>query len=119
MSEVRGLPLTVSAALKEKRLAALRRGRPGSEPALQEAVEDAHLLGSLNLAGFDFAWEEVKAARRGEPAPAPILGLRRAVQAVAARAPFAVASLLAWHKALGEGPRGYRQTERVRGDAPP
>jgi hypothetical protein len=97
MNEVLGLRLTTSAALKEKRLAALRQGRPGSEPALQEAVQDAQLLGSLNLAGFDFTWEEVKAARRGEPAPAPILGLKRAAQAVAAGAPFAVASLRAWN----------------------
>jgi Fic/DOC family len=81
-------------------------------------VEDAQLLGSLNLSGFEFPWEEVKASRRGEPAHPAISGLRRAVKAVDARAPFSLAALLAWHEAVVGATPGYRQTDRLRADAP-
>jgi hypothetical protein len=118
MGEIRGLRLAPRASHKERRLAALREGRGPAEPSLQEAVEDAQLLGSLNLSGFDFAWEEVKASRRGEPAHPAISGLRRASMAVDARAPFSVASLLAWHEAAVGAAPGYRQTDRLRADAP-
>src|SRR5258708_263780 len=119
MAEIRGLRLAPRASHKEKRLAALREGRERVDPSLQEAVEDAQLLGSLNLSGFDFAWEEVKASRRGEPVHPAILGLRRAGKVVDARAPFSVASLLAWQEAVVGAAPGYRQTDRVRADALP
>src|SRR5258708_2672364 len=118
MAEIRGLRLAPRASHKEKRLAALREGRERVDPSLQEAVEDAQLRGSLNRSGFDFAWEEVKACGRGEPAPPAISGLRGAVNAVDARAPFSLAPLLAWHEAVVGAAPGYRQTDRVRADAP-
>ncbi len=117
MSEVRGLRLAASAALKEKRLAALLDG--GGHAAAREAVEDAQLLGSLHLAGFDLTWAEVSASRRGEPAPSPIVWLRRAQRAVEASAPITLAALLAWHGAATDGEGRLRTTERRREHAPP
>jgi hypothetical protein len=117
--EVSGLRLAHGAAHKEKRLAALRQGREQWDRSLQEAVEDAQLLGSLDLAGFTFTWEEVKAARRGEPAPPAILGLGRAGKVVEAGAPFSLHSLRAWHEAVVGANRGYRRGDRTRGEAAP
>lgn len=119
MSEVRGLRLSVSAARKEKRLADLLAGSDPSVPRLREAVEDAQVLGSLQLAGFTCTWEEVKASRSGAPAPPPIVGLHRALRAVDPRAPFSVAALLAWHAAATVGGGRFRTVERERADAPP
>src|SRR5438093_7780393 len=103
MTEVRGLRLTTSAALKEQRLAALlREGRP--EAAAHAAVEDAQVAGSLELAGLPLAAEETGR-------------LRSALRAVDPEAPLSVAALMAWHRAAtGDG--GYRRSERTRATGP-
>ena len=118
VSEVRGLRLAPSAALKEKRLAALLGGREPDGPALREAVEDARLLGSLELAGVPVTWAEVVASRR-EAAPHEIHALRLAYSAVDPRAPLDRKALQAWHAGLlGLGvAAGWRQTARSREDA--
>ena len=110
-----GLRLEPARALKEKRLAALLAGRSESEPALQEVVRDAQLLGSLELAGFAFAWEDVRG-----PSPAPeILDLRRAQTLTESESPLTVAALLAWHESLVGPGKGLRRAERTRDGGPP
>src|SRR5437867_4091709 len=99
MSEVRGLRVSASAALKEKRLLALLKGRVPAELALEQAIEDAQLLGSLELSGLRVTWEEVVASRSG-PAPEPVGRLRQARAAVDEKAPLTLAALRAWHTAL-------------------
>jgi hypothetical protein len=104
------LHLGPSVALREKRLAALLRDRPPDDPVLQTAVMDAQLLGSLDLAGFSFSWDDVRGERG--PVPAEAAALRRAQSLVDER-PFSVAALRAWHAAaVGGGP--WRE-----GDVPP
>lgn len=119
MSEVRGLRLSASAALKQRRLVSLLEGRNHDAARLEEAVEDAQLLGSLELAGFCFTWGEVKASRRGELAPEPIASLRRARMAVDPAAPFSVEALLAWHSAATGVEGRLRAGERLREGGPP
>jgi hypothetical protein len=114
MSEVGGLRLAPSAALKERRLASLLQGRDPQDPLLVEAVEDAQLLGTLELAGSRVSWEEVKAERRGEAAPESILALRRAQRAVDVKAPFGIAALRAWDAALSGTESVFRRSERTR-----
>jgi hypothetical protein len=95
-----GLRLGPSVGLREKRLAALLRGRSPDEPVLRTAVLDAQLLGSLELAGFSFSWDEVRSG--GSAVPAAAAALRRA-QTIA-EGPFSVAALKAWHAtAVGDG----------------
>jgi Fic family protein len=110
-----GLRLEPSRALKEKRLTTLLAGRPSGEQALQPVVRDAQLLGSLELSGFGFTWEEVRAA---PAAHAEILALRRAQQLVPAQAPFSLQALLGWHAALSPDGSGYRTQERAREGGP-
>jgi len=114
------LRLQPATALKEKRLAALlgEQGLRPDDPSLATVVEDAQLLGSLELAGFRFGWDEVRASRTEGGGPPEVLALRRARSAVAGDAPFTVAALLAWHEAL-TGPVGFRRVERKRDGAPP
>ena len=114
------LRLQPSLAAKERRLAALlgQSGRRPDDAALASVVEDAQLLGSLELAGFRFRWDEVRASRASGGGPPEVLGLRRAFSAVAPDAPFAVEALRAWHEALA-GPVGFRRGERDREEAPP
>src|SRR2546426_940607 len=57
------LRLGPSAAAKEKRLASLLGGRDISGLGLAEAVRDAQVLGSPDLAGETTTLEEVRAAR--------------------------------------------------------
>ena len=113
MSEVRGLRLAPSAILKEKRLAALLVGRDPNDPRLGEAVEDAQILGSLELAGVQATWAEVVASRRG-PGPEAVLALRRARSAVDARAPLGLEALHSWHAALALPEAGWRRGARSR-----
>jgi hypothetical protein len=117
--EIGGLRVAPSRALKEKRLTALLAGRDPSAPALAEAVANAQVLGSLELAGFEPTWDEVKAARRGEAGVAAVDGLVRAQRAVVRGAPFTVAALAAWHAAATGVPSSYRSSERPRAGAPP
>lgn len=109
-----------STAVKEKRLAALlaERGLAADDPALAGLVEDAQLLGSLELAGVRASWDEVRASRETGGGPAEVRAWRRARSAVARDAAFSVAALRAWHEAIA-GPVGYRTGEREREGPPP
>jgi len=114
------LRLEPSTAVKERRLATLleERGLRSDDPGLRGIVEDAQLLGSLELAGFRFSWDDVRSSRALGAGPAEILALRRAQTAVPADAPFSVAAIRAWHEALA-GPVGLRHAPRERDGAPP
>jgi Fic family protein len=111
------LRLGPSAAAKEKRLAALLAGRDPATLGLAEAVRDAQVAGSLELAGETTSLDEVRAARKGEPS-SPAARLLRAIAAVEPGSPLTVAALTAWHRALGLE-AGYRTRERSRGSGPP
>jgi hypothetical protein len=112
--------LQSSTAVKEKRLAVLLEGGSLSpdDPGLAAVVEDAQLLGSLELAGFRFTWNEVRSSRASGEGPAEILALRRARAAVPADAPFSRGAIGAWHEALA-GPAGLRRGQRERDGVPP
>ena len=103
--EPRGLKLTTSAAVKEKRLAALLTGRSAADPAPAEALVAAQVRGSLDLAGTAGTPDEAEA-------------LRRAIGAVDPRAPFTVQAVLAWQAAL-TGDRSLRRQPRDRPEGPP
>ena len=98
------LRLGPSAAAKEKRLAALLGGRDPAGLGLDEAVRDAQIAGSLELAG--------------DTSPPAAARLREAVRAVDPAAPLTVDALAAWHRALGLG-AGYRTGAHARADGPP
>jgi hypothetical protein len=108
-----------SVAAKERRLSALlaAAGRVPEERGLAEVVEDAQLLGSLELAGVRASWPEVRASRDAAGGPPEIAALRRARAAVAADAPLTVEAIRAWHAAIA-GPAGFRRNVREREDAP-
>jgi len=114
------LRLEPSAAVKERRLATLleERGLRPDDPGLRGIVEDAQLLGSLELACFRFTWDQVRSSRVAGTGPAEILALRRAQAAVPSEAPFSFAAIRAWHEALA-GPVGLRRGARERDGAPP
>lgn len=118
MDPLRPLRLAPSAALKEKRLATLLAGRNRRDAVLAEAVEDAQVVGSLELAGLAATPEQVRAARRGEDAPAPVRGLLRALKAVDRRAPLSVRALVAWNAAATGGAGTLRTSERSRAEGP-
>ncbi len=113
------LRLQPSATVKEKRLATLleERGLRPDDPGLAGIVEDAQLLGSLELAGIRATWDEVRSSRVAGEGPAEVLALRRARGAVPAEAPFSLAAIRAWHEAL-VGPMGFRRGGRERDGAP-
>ena len=117
--EVSGVRLGPSVAHKEKRLRALLGERDPADPGLREAVEDAQLLGSLELDGFSCTWEEVRSARGGGTPQPAIRGLREARTAVPAGAPFSVAALLTWHRAVTGASAGFRRAEHARPEGPP
>ena len=102
MAEVTGLRLGRSAALKEKRLQSLLSGRPESDTNLRATIEDAQLLGSLELAGFACTWEQAR--DRGPSTLPEVRSLRVAQQAVDHAAPFSIQALRRWHlEAVGGG----------------
>ena len=111
------LRLGRAAGARERRLAELLAGREHEQARLDELVEDAALLGSLELAGCAPTWDEVRASRRG-PAPPAVAGLRRARAAVAPQAPLTRPALLAWHAALELAPAGFRRGPRPAGRQP-
>jgi hypothetical protein len=113
------LRLQPSAAVKEKRLAALldAQGLRTDDPGLVGIVEDAQLLGSLELAGLRFTWDEVRSTRVSGEGPGEIVALRRARGAVAADAPLDVGAIRTWHEALA-GPVGFRRAGHQRDGAP-
>jgi Fic/DOC family protein len=105
--EPRLLRLAPSAAVKEKRLAALLEGRQGETARLLAAVRRAQAMGSLALSGI-------------EPTRADLERLESAHSAVDAQAPFSVEAVLAWHRAVSGSPAGLRTAERTReGGLPP
>jgi Fic family protein len=119
MAEVTGLRLARSAALKEKRLQALLAGRAENETDLRATIDDAQLLGSLELAGFAVSWEQVR--DRENPALPEVKALRNAQHAVDAAAPFSVRALRIWHRAaVGGGElRDHDLTPLAEDVAPP
>jgi Fic/DOC family protein len=104
--EPRLLRLAPSAALKEKRLAALLGGREGESARLTSAVRRAQAAGSLALSEI-------------EPTPAELERWARAQLAVDPQAPFSVGAVLAWHGAVTGSAAGLRTAERTRDGAPP
>ena len=104
--EPRLLRLAPSAAVKEKRLAALLEGRGDESPRLSDAVRRAQAAGSLGLSGI-------------EPTPAELDRFARAQSAVDAQAPFSVSAVLAWHRAITGSAAGLRTHERTREAALP
>jgi hypothetical protein len=108
-----------STAVKERRLSRLleERGMPPDDALLAGLVEDAQLLGSLELAGLRFTWDEVRASRATGEGPPPVLALRRARAAVPPDAPLSVEAVRAWHETLA-GPVGFRTEERPRDGVP-
>lgn len=112
------LRLGPSAAAKEKRLAALLEGRDPAGLGLDEAVRDAQVAGSLELAGEAASVSDVRAARQGRAPSSAAARLLEAVQAVDPDSPLTVEALVAWHRALGLG-IGYRTRERSRAPGPP
>jgi hypothetical protein len=105
---------------REKRLAALlaEKGRSATDPALAAVVEDAQLLGSLELAGVRASWADVRAVRATGDGLAEVLALRRARAAVPLDAPLTVSVVRAWHASL-LGPIGFRTGAREREGHPP
>jgi hypothetical protein len=116
---VRPLRLAASASLKERRLAELQSNGAVAAPALEEVVADAQLLGSLELAGLRFSWEEVRAASRGAGAAAPIMRLWQAQRTLPRDAPLGVAELLLLHEAVVGDAAGLRSRQLVREQGPP
>ena len=92
-------------------------GRAAGDPALAQVVEDAQLLGSLELAGFRSTWPEVRASRASGEGPEEIQTLRHALRAVPREASLSIAALRAWHWAIA-GPVGFRRGTRERDEAP-
>jgi hypothetical protein len=81
-------------------------------------VDDAQLLGSLELAGYRVAWPDVRRSHETGEGPEAILALRRARAAVDPQAPVSVSAIRAWHGALA-GPVGFRNAKRQREGVPP
>jgi hypothetical protein len=103
-----------SAALKQRRLDALRAERRVDEAFLAGCVEDARLLGSLELSSIPASWDEVRASRRGEPVSAPVARLRTALGAVVADAPLDRVALRTWHAAVTGTVSRWRTAARER-----
>jgi hypothetical protein len=98
--------LTASASLKEKRLASLLSGGSPSEPRLTQAVENAQILGSLELAGL-------------AATPDAVRGQLKALRAVDPASPLRVAALRSWNAAVSGGTGAFRTSERTREGGPP
>jgi hypothetical protein len=111
--------LSPSATAKERRLQDLLAGRDLHDPRLLEIVQDAQILGSLELSGFAVSWAEVRSRRLGSPGPAEVEALARALSVVDASAALDVPALLAWHAALAPEAPGFRTRAREREGAPP
>jgi hypothetical protein len=102
------LRLEPSVAVREGRLTRLlaERGLSAGDAGLARIVEDAELVGSLELASLSISWDDARAANP----PPPLQALRRARAAVSAGDRFTLAAVRAWHEALA-GPVGFRQRE--------
>ena len=113
------LRLEPSVAARERRLERLlaERGRRRDDERLAGVVEDAELVGSLELAGVRISWEDARASRATGAGPAELVALRRARAAVRRDAPVTLAAIRAWHAALA-GPVGFRSRGEARGARP-
>jgi hypothetical protein len=100
------LRLAPSAALKEKRLAALLQGREADVARLDDAVRRAQAAGSLEVSGLQATPDEMDR-------------LLRAQAAVPVHAPFTLEALLAWHRAVTGSAAGLRAGARDREGGPP
>ncbi len=107
-----GLRLEPSAAVREKRLERLlaEHGLRSDDAGLASIVEDAQLVGSLDLSGFSVPWEDARASRGADGGPPELLGLRRALADVASQEPVSAAAIYAWHAAIA-GPVGLRRLD--------
>jgi hypothetical protein len=105
------LRLEPSVAAREKRLERLlaERGLRRDDGRLAGVVEDAELVGSLELAGIRVSWEDARSSRAAATGPAELVALRRARAAVPRDAPVTLAAIRAWHEAL-VGPVGLRRS---------
>jgi hypothetical protein len=102
------LRLEPSVAVRERRLTRLlaERGLSPDDARLARIVEDAELVGSLELAGLAVSWDDARA----ETPPPQLRALRRARAVVSAADRFTLAAVRAWHEALA-GPVGFRSRE--------
>jgi Fic/DOC family len=107
-----GLRLEPSAAVREKRLERLLadRGLRSDDAGLASIVQDAQLVGSLELSGISVSWEAARASHGADVGPPELLGLRRALAAVAPQEPVSAAAVHAWHAAIA-GPVGLRRLD--------
>jgi len=107
-----GLRLEPSAAVREKQLERLLADRDlrSDDAGLASIVQDAQLVGSLELSGISVSWEEARAARGADGGPPELLGLRRALAAVAPRELVSVEAIGVWHAAIA-GPVGLRRLD--------
>jgi hypothetical protein len=113
----RPVRLSTSRARKEQRLSALLVDCALTETELQQAVEDAQIMGSLELAGCPVTPGNLAEARSGGVA-GPAAGMLRASQAVPLQSPFSVAALEKWQESV-TGSARLRSEPRSRDDAPP
>jgi Fic/DOC family len=97
--------------MKERRLATLLAGRDPEGLGLLDAVVDAEIAGSLELAGIPTSRDVARAARSGE-GEGDAHRLYAARRIVPAAAPFAVSLLTTWHAAIFGRPSHFRTTER-------
>jgi len=116
---VRPLRLAASASHKERRLAELLAQASAGATDLQDVVDDAQLLGSLELAGFRVSWEDVRASRRGGDAPLAVVRLRRAQRTLPRDAALGPAELLALARAVSGDDADFRRRDLVREQGPP
>jgi Fic/DOC family len=117
--EVQGIRMTTSAAVRERRLAALLQGRDPADLGLLAVVEEAQLAGSLELAGTAVTPADLAAVRAGA-GPEAVRRLRLAQRAVPREAALTISALKAWHETVTGGPSHWRRKERpdVPGAAP-
>jgi hypothetical protein len=110
----------LSTGLKERRLLALLEGRRPEDLGLPDQVEAAQVLGSLELSGFAYGFDEVLTTGRGAPGPTPVVGHFRALRAMKGTDPLSVESILRSHSALlGSEASLFRREERSREGGPP
>jgi hypothetical protein len=114
------LRLEPSVAARERRLERLlaERGLHREDARLAAVVEDALLVGSLELAGVRVPWEEARASRETGGGPAELVALRAARAAVARDAPLTLAAIRSWHAAIA-GPVGFRARDLAAGESQP
>ena len=119
MSPTSSVRLQPGAPAKERRLGALlaERGREPGDPGLGAVVEDAQLLGSLELAGLRVGWDAVRSSRASGGGAPEVVALRRARTAVPGDSPLTLAAIRTWHEALA-GSVGFRRGDREREGAP-